>query len=373
LAGIMGLSFGACSEPVEQAEMDVPAAAAETTRPEKAADRNAVNIDPKAEEAAKSRVEIEQTLPVPAIRKTRFNVRRCINLGNALEAEHEGAWGYTIRATDIERIKQAGFDTIRLPVRWDYRTQNIPPYKIDPDYMKRVRTIVDQAQVEGLGVIIDVHHYRPLFKDFRAELPRFTAIWEQIAAEFKHAPDNIYFEPLNEPFPQGDKEHVNLAYKAVLPVIRRSNPSRIVILGGAEWSHVESMAWINWPDDPNIVATFHDYGPHEFTHQGNSWEDNPPPAGQVWGSKKDRADMMRDYKIAREFRAKQGVPVLLGEFGVINNVDNTQRVAWTKARRKAAEASLIPWCVWDFSGSFSLYDTEAEQWNGPLLDALMGD
>ena len=46
-------------------------------------------------------------------------VDRCMNLGGALEAPNEGDWGYTIRAEDLETIKAAGFDTVRLPVRWD--------------------------------------------------------------------------------------------------------------------------------------------------------------------------------------------------------------------------------------------------------------
>lgn len=48
-----------------------------------------------------------------------FLASRCVNLGNALEAPNEGDWGYRIEPAHIRAIAAAGFDGIRLPVRWD--------------------------------------------------------------------------------------------------------------------------------------------------------------------------------------------------------------------------------------------------------------
>ena len=97
---------------------------------------------------------------LPAV--NHFPVKRCMNMGNALESSYEGEWGYTIRERDFHTIAKAGFDTVRIPVRWDEHISANPPYKIDPARMQRVIDVVGQAQGAGLGVIIDVHHYRDL-------------------------------------------------------------------------------------------------------------------------------------------------------------------------------------------------------------------
>lgn len=294
-----------------------------------------------------------------------------MNMGNALEAEYEGAWGYSIRQEDLWRIKQAGFDTIRLPVRWDTHAAHHAPYGIQRHYMVRVRAVVDQAHAYGLGVILDVHHYLPLYENTEKELPRFVAIWEQIAREFQHVSGPLYFEPINEPFPYGSIDEVNRLYAAVIPVIRRYHPKKYIILGGNQWNSFESLAGVAWPSDPYIVATFHDYVPHDFTHQGNSWESNPPPVGRRWGRRSDHRDLQSLYKQARAFQAKTGLHIFVGEFGVIDTVPDSERAAWTQARREMMEASGMSWCYWSFSGPFALYDTTAERWNGPILNALI--
>ena len=43
---------------------------------------------------------------------------RGVNLGNALEAPTEGEWGVVLKEEYFSIIKQAGFNSIRLPVRW---------------------------------------------------------------------------------------------------------------------------------------------------------------------------------------------------------------------------------------------------------------
>ncbi len=52
---------------------------------------------------------------------------RGINLGNALEGPHEGAWGRKLEEADFPRIKNAGFDSVRIPVRWSAHEPPRPP------------------------------------------------------------------------------------------------------------------------------------------------------------------------------------------------------------------------------------------------------
>jgi endoglucanase len=96
---------------------------------------------------------------------------RGINLGNGLEAPSEGAWGYRIEDDHIPLIKKAGFDSIRIPIRWSVRADQERPYTIDPTFFGRVDSIVDQALKYDLKVVINTHHYDEVYRDPDDHLP----------------------------------------------------------------------------------------------------------------------------------------------------------------------------------------------------------
>ena len=81
-----------------------------------------------------------------------------MNLGSALEAYYEGEWGYTVRQADLVRLKEAGFDTVRLPIRWSAHAEETAPYPIDPEFLARVDEIVGWAEAIDLKIIVNVHH-----------------------------------------------------------------------------------------------------------------------------------------------------------------------------------------------------------------------
>jgi len=306
------------------------------------------------------------------VKANTFPVRRCLNMGNALEADYEGEWGYTIQDAHLRKVAQAGFDTVRIPIRWDKHTSTRAPYTIDVAFMERVKEVVGQAQAHGMGVIIDVHHFEDMITNPVGQKDRFLSIWNQIATVFRYAPANVYFEILNEPTRDISPAQLNQVYRAVIPVIRQTNPTRILIMGGNSWNSVDTLESVDYPRDPNIVATFHDYGPHEFTHQGAQWMDVPPPMGRTWGSRADRAELKDSYQIAARFQSNFKRPIFVGEFGVINTVPNAQRAEWMKIRRQAMERAGYGWCAWDFAGAFSIYDLERERWKPGMIDSLMG-
>lgn len=372
---ILPLTLAACQPEVEQA---LPPDASDV-RPEPS--RTPVYEPPQTAELKTTRKPAPSPAPLPAQVQTKavtpFAVKRCMNIGNSMESPSEGEWGTIIRREDFRNIARAGFDSIRLPVRWDTHMAKRAPYAVDPAYMNRVAQLVSEAQAEGLGVVLDVHHYDDLTENPRSEARRFYALWEQIAARFADAPYTVYFELLNEPLYNTPMRDVNTLYAEATKIIRKTNPTRIIIMGGNSWNSVETMEdvdWdgVGWPSDPNIVATYHDYGPHEFTHQGAQWTDPSYPAGRKWGSAEDRAEFKLTFDEAAAFKAKTGLRLFVGEFGVINKAPLSERNAWTKARRKAMEAAGTPWCVWNYTGIFELYDPQAERWLTGTLDALTG-
>lgn len=303
---------------------------------------------------------------------TPFPVKRCMNMGNWLEAPNEGEWGQNYGPADFANIKRSGFDTVRIPVRWDSHMQRRAPYTVDAAYMRRIKRAVSDAQRARLGVVLDVHHYNDLIDNPRREKARFVALWDQISDAFAGAPNTVYFEILNEPTDAISMAQTNDLYATVIPRIRKTHPRRILIIGGNRWNSIDTISQVDFPDDPNVIATFHDYGPHAFTHQGTPWSHPVQPIGRVWGGEADKAELSLTYNDARAFQKNTGRRIFIGEFGVYNIVPQEQRNLWIKTRRKAMEANGYAWCAWDYTGAFSLYDKTSKRWQPGALDALMG-
>ncbi|WP_300377194.1 glycoside hydrolase family 5 protein [Henriciella sp.] len=300
-------------------------------------------------------------------------IERCMNMGGGLEAPREGDWGYSVRREDMTRLAEAGFDTIRLPVKWSAHAAERRPYRIDPDFMGRIQEIAGWAEAEGLNIIIDVHHYNELMEKPSAHRERLGEIWRQIADAFEGAPQSVIFELINEPNDKMTVRKTDALNRELLAIVRERHPDRWVIIGSAGWGNLDALLKSRPPEDDRIILTFHNYDPYNFTHQGASFADNPPPTGREWGTPEERETMRLGADLAVEFAREEGHPIFLGEFGVYEHVPLNQRVKWTRAMRELAEERNIGWCYWDYASSFRAYNLEREVWIRSMRAALLDD
>lgn len=300
---------------------------------------------------------------VLAAQMNRLPVDRCINIGNVFDAPAEGAWDPAVTAYDLDWIKGAGFDTIRLPVRFAAHFDGV----IRPAFLARVTEVIDQAQARGLTVILDLHHFDQLFDDPDKYAPVFMAIWTELARHFAGHDDNLIFELLNEPHGAVTTDRAADLYHSVLPVIRAANPDRWVIVGGGNMNSSDEMRKL--PDfGPRVALTFHYYDPFRFTHQQAQWTSQTFPPSR-WGNADDIAAVQADIAQAD----LPDVPVFLGEFGVVRDADSTSRNLWIETVRRAAEARGIGWCYWAYGAGFDLRDFPGYEWYPGLYAALMHD
>lgn len=312
----------------------------------------------------------QNTIAEPAMSVADAPIDRCMNLGSALEAPVEGEWGYMVRRSDLARLKEAGFDTVRLPVRWSVHTAETYPFTIDPNLFARVDEIVSWAEEIGLQIIVNVHHFDALNDDPDTHEPRLEAIWDQIAMHYAGASDHLIFETLNEPHTNMTIERTDVMNRRLLDRIRADHPDRWVILGTAFWGNLSGLEDSDPPYDPRAMLTYHEYSPFEFTHQGASWAD-AKDTGIRWGTRKDVTEMLAELDKAVTVQNRKGMPVFVGEFGVYQGVPMEQRARWTRTLRRGMEARGLAWCHWDFAGSLNVYDVEQEAWLPDLKAALL--
>ncbi|MEL6531397.1 MAG: cellulase family glycosylhydrolase, partial [Pseudomonadota bacterium] len=81
-----------------------------------------------------------------------FQMKRCVNMGNALEAPNGAPWGRLYSEEDYARIAAAGFDTVRIPIRWSDYTGPAPTYRIHPDFAEVVDNNIRWALRNDLNV-----------------------------------------------------------------------------------------------------------------------------------------------------------------------------------------------------------------------------
>ena len=301
---------------------------------------------------------------------------RAVNLGNTLEAPREGEWGVTLKAEHFAEIASAGFESVRIPVRWDTHARTAAPYTIDPNFMKRVVWAVDQARKNKLAAVVNFHHHESLYEDPNTEVERYLALWGQVAERLKGYPSDVVFELFNEPHGKLNAARWNALLVRALKVVRRSNPRRAVMIGPAGWNHPRHLSSLKLPkDDRMLIVTFHYYSPFHFTHQGAAWVGKQADRwlGKTWtGSKKETDAVEKDFRDAAAWGRKHRRPMHLGEFGAYSKAPLESRVRWTRFVRRTAEKHGMAWAYWEFGAGFGVYDRDRKQWRKGLLEALVG-
>lgn len=307
-----------------------------------------------------------------ALTQADARIGACINMSNQLEGDPtEGSWGRPISNTDFAEIRAKGFQTVRIPVRWQTHALAAAPYTIDAAWMNRVEQVVNQARAAGLRVILNVHHYDALFANPDAHRDRFAAFWQQIGERFKNADNMVWFELINEPHDRLTDANLASVIGPALANVRATNPTRPVVIGGQNYSGIDSLASLPLPADRYIIATFHYYDPFDFTHQGASFLANPPPTGRVFGGQADIDYLDASVTKARNFMTRTGVPVFLGEYGAYQTIPATNRALYYKSVTDAFRAANIDGCVWGYTSSFNFReDALGGAWDTAMLTAI---
>jgi len=313
-------------------------------------------------------------LASPASAAEPLPVGTCINMGNHLEPERESGWGgKRIEAADFARIRAAGFDTVRIPVRWSNKTRGAD-HAIKPAWLERVTEVVDQALAADLNVILNDHNFDDLHNHPDANREKLAAIWRQVAAHFSDRPTTrLWFEIENEPHGALTNDNLLATLAPALAAIRATNPDRPVVIGGGDWSGIGSLGTLKLPDDANVYPTFHYYEPFDFTHQGATWAGSVPKAGtRDYGTPADAERLAADVAKLEAYIARTGRTPFMGETGAYDGGTSlAERIEYHAAVREAFAPSGIGVCAWAYSNTFPFWNREKREWL-PGLRAAFG-
>ncbi len=341
------------------------------------------------------------------------------NLGNTLDAtgrkglSAETSWGMPKTTQQmINGLSSAGIKTIRIPVSW---TSHIidDKYTIDPEWMNRVKEIVDWAIEDGMYVILNTHHdnftnavglkpgrgYYPNKANYDLSAAYFANVWTQIALAFNNGYDeHLIFETMNEPrlrntnvewvYSSTDEqtreaqEMLNKLNQVCLDAIRGSkgnNAKRFVMVPGyaATPNAVLSNEFI-LPKDKipgRIMVAVHMYTPYIF-------------AGQSPGATEFTSRMAYEYsgtfKKLNEKFVQNGIGVVIGEYGAVNKNNLDQRLAYFHSYLKQAKKWNLAACLWDngqwqvkegtkdYAEKFGYYNRKEQTWYFPeILEAIV--
>jgi len=298
---------------------------------------------------------------------------KCMNLGNALDAPHEGEWGVTLQEAYFTHVKELGFQSVRIPVRWSTHVADSAPWTISDTFFTRVVWAVDQAMKNGLRAIIDVHHFEGLMSDPKTNVPVLLSIWKQVAERFSSYGPELYFEVCNEPSDQMTPIVWDSVAQQALAIIRETNPTRSVIIGPTRWNSDNAVNQLTFPEDTSLILTFHYYKPSEFTHQGAMWV----PGSDLWKGIRWRATYGDTMAVVSHFDGvdrwarSHDIPVFLGEFGAHDTADTVSRVLYTSFIAKQALARGWSYAYWKYNNNFGIYDDSTRVTREYLVNALL--
>ena len=287
---------------------------------------------------------------------------------NTSVSQMETAWGNPVTTkANIDAIRRAGFNTIRIPVTW-YKACD-RNYNIRADWMARVTEVVNYAVENDMYVILNTHHDESIFRFNNAameeSLRAFKRIWEQIAENFKHYNEKLIFEGLNEPRTKGsenewtggttpERNNLNRYYPVFVETVRASGSNNarrlLMITTYAASTEAAAMNGLTLPSDtvPNkLIVSIHSYSPYNFAL-------NTSRAYNTWSrtNSSDTSPITSMLDRAHNTFVSKGIPVIMGEFGAMNKENEEARAQWAEFYVSYAKSKGIP-CIWWDNGVFT--------------------
>lgn len=312
------------------------------------------------------------------------------NLGNTLEcsntnfksnanpAKFAKAWGQPEPTAElVQTVKDAGFNTIRIPVTWYEKLEwdeSSQMYVVNDQWMNYVKQVVDYAYDRDMFIILNVHHEDFInvaqFTDetYADASEKLEDIWTQVSETFADYDQHLIFEGMNEPRQTGNPnvsewgngsgdngyswQYINNLNKVFADTVRgqgsSANKERLLMMPAyVATSDSTAIKNLQIPENAgNVAISVHAYSPYFFTMDTSSYANHEFPGASGYGEDYE-SSLTNLFNGLDQMQKEKNAPIIIGEFSA-SDFDNTEsRVNWAKSYLSKAKAAGIPCVLWD--------------------------
>ncbi len=305
------------------------------------------------------------------------------NLGNTFDcwgvsgwaaSQTETGWGNQAPAEEtFKAIKATGFSSVRIPVTW-YENTNSSTFDIDDAYLARVKKTVDYCIDNDMYAIINMHwdwvsDGSLWLNKGEAALPQYKAMWTEIANYFKDYDEHLVFESMNEvTFDYSVLNNFNQSFVDLVRATGGNNSSRLLLLAGSNTDMTKTMnSSFVVPNDDMVAVSIHYYSPPTFCVMKSSDNWGGAVYRSTWGSDSDKNAVYNDFANMKSYFVDKGVPVIIGEYGVLTN-DGKDKASIVSFLETVAKTGLstdgISTFLWDAgdAGDMQFYSRKSGSW-----------
>lgn len=276
--------------------------------------------------------------------------------------DYETVWGNPkVSASLVKAIKKAGFQTIRISVRW--REHMDANGVISEEWLDRIQEVVDYAYNRDMYVILNSHDAWISVKNEKSERKIFRRMWLQIAERFQDYDEKLIFEGMDDlfcidegesGFPISARGVLYRLHDDFIKSVRKSggkNEKRFLIVIPADF-----YGAFKDPQDDRVLVGLSNFAPFDFM-------DEDADKRTFTEEGKQQVDAQFE-EIDRYFLSK-GYSVVITQWGSRDKGNTAERIKAAKYFLAAAKERKIP-CVWA-PWLDRLIDLETLEWDSPKL------
>jgi len=276
------------------------------------------------------------------------------------------------RERDFQKLKKAGFNSVRLVVKSDYFQTVTPPHVFSEQGFAWLDQVIALAKKYDQRIILDMHiPTGGKYQDYQIYpgnqvfwndpwlKGRFVDVWREIARRYAAEPTIWAFDLMNEAatidFPTYEKLMVDTARS-----IRLYDTDHLIMLQRGMYVKPDQSWGMKYPkiDDAKVINSIHFYQPIDFTLQGAAWltERKPtityptPPrtnttTSDVWDASRLKQELS---SVIQEAQAS-GTPAVITEFGAIFPPKLSGQFDWIRDVASTTQSMGVGWHYWNYS------------------------
>jgi len=277
------------------------------------------------------------------------------------------------REKDFQRLKKAGFNSVRLVVKADYFQTITPPHEFSEQSFAWLDQVIALAKKYDQKVILDMHiptggKYQDyqiypgnqIFWNDPWMKGRFVDVWREIARRYADEPTIWAYDLMNEAatidFPAYEKLMRDTARS-----IRLYDANHLIMLQRGMYVKPDQSWGMKYPNigDSKTINSIHFYQPVDFSLQGAAWITKQKPmvtyptplltnvttTPDMW----DETRVKQELSVMIQEAQASGTPAVLTEFGAIFPPKLSGQFQWINDVASTTQAMGVGWHYWNYS------------------------